>query len=257
MRCPQCNYDNADNARFCAHCGAKLVETRVQVFRKPGSFHVGLRDAYTGETIIEPKYYEINGLGASNTPKTLTNQKLFIASCDLSLKDDSSKTVYDDNGNIIIPGGIFTYIWHLPWLSMFVCIAWGSKLHEECGYYAYDEQGNRLFKYKFVNVSCPNEGFIVAAENFDRLYGYIDIQTGEPILEFKWKEALNFKNGYALVKDPQTKKWGLINTRGEVVVPCEYHDLIIFDDGKVKYKKHWYSFDDNYTTLTDLLNKYK
>ena len=233
MRCPQCNYDNADNARFCAHCGAKLVETRVQVFCKPGSFHVGLRDAYTGETIIEPKYYEINGLGASNTPKTLTNQKLFIASCDLS-----------------------NYIWHLPWLSLLVCFAWASKPHEDAGFYAYDEQGNRLFKYKFVNVSCPNEGFIVAAENFDRLYGYIDIQTGEPILEFKWKEALNFKNGYALVKDPQTKKWGLINTRGEVVVPCEYYDLIIFDDGDAEYKKHWYSLETR-TTLTDLLNKYK
>lgn len=256
MRCPRCNYDNADIAKFCAHCGAKLVERHVQLFHKPGSFHVGLRDAYTGETIIEPKYYEINGLGASNTPKTLTNQKLFIASCDLSLKDDSSKTVYDDNGNIIIPGDIFNYIWHLPWLSLLVCFAWASKPHEDAGFYAYDEQGNRLFKYKFDNIGCPNEGFVTYAMNNDRLYGYIDIRTGEPVLEFKWKEALNFKNGYALVKDPQTKKWGLINTRGEVVVPCEYYDLIIFDDGDAEYKKHWYSLETR-TTLTDLLNKYK
>lgn len=140
---------------------------------------------------------------------------------------------------------------------MLVCFAWASKLHEEGGFYAYDEQGHRLFKYKFGNIGCPKEGFVTEAMNDDRLYGYIDIRTGKPILEFKWKEALGFKNGYARVKDPNTKKWGLINTRGEVVVPCEYHELLIFDDGKVNYKKHWYSFDDNYITLTDLLNKYK
>lgn len=124
------------------------------------------------------------------------------------------------------------------------------------GYYAYDEQGNGLFKYKYSVIGYPDDGFITWAKNEDNLFGYIDIRTGKPVSEFKWKEALNFKNGYAMVKDPNTKNWGLINTRGEVVVPCEYNDLIIFDDGKVKYKKHWYSFDD-YTTLTDLLNKYK
>lgn len=164
--------------------------------------------------------------------------------------------VYDVNGDIVIPYGIFTYIWHLPAFSLFVCVAWASKLHEECGFYAYDEQGNRLFKYKFDNIGCPKEGFVTKAMNDDRLYGYIDIRTGKPILEFKWKEALGFKNGYALVKDPNTKKWGLINTQGEVVVPCEYYDLTIFDDGDAEYKKHWYSLETR-TTLTDLLNKYK
>lgn len=257
MRCPRCNYDNADIAKFCAHCGAKLVETRVEIFSNPGCWYVGLRDAGTGEIIIEPKYFKINGISSSLAPKTLTNQRLLIATCDLTKKeDDHTDTAYDTQGNIVIPGGKFNYIWHLPWLSLLICTTNANLGIANLVHYAYDEGGNLLFKYEYNDICSPEEGFLAHALNKNRLYGYIDIRTGEPILEFKWKEALNFKNGYAMVKDPNTKNWGLINTRGEVVVPCEYNDLIIFDDGKVKYKKHWYSFDD-YTTLTDLLNKYK
>ncbi len=255
MRCPWCNYDNDDIAKFCAHCGAKLGETRVEIFGQPGVLGIGVRDKFTGKIIIEPKYYDINGYESGETPKTLINQRFFIACGDYS-KKDVTRAVYNVNGDIVIPYGIFTYIWHLPAFSMFVCFAWPSELYEECGFYAYDEQGNRLFKYKFGNIGCPKEGFVTTAMNDDRLYGYIDIRTGKPVFEFKWKDARGFENGYAEVKDPQTKKWGIINTRGEVVIPCEYYELMVYDDGVADYKKHWYSIVTR-TTLTDLINKYK
>ncbi len=254
MRCPQCNYDNADIAKFCAHCGAKLVETRVQVFCKAGSWHVGLRDADTGETIIEPKYYSINGICDSETPKILTNKKLFIA-CGHESETKFSSTVYDINGNIVIQGGLFHDIYYFPEQSMFICFAEPDGPVQP-GYYAYDVHGNCIFRYKYKVTPYSVYKCIACAENEDGLCGYIDIRSGKPIVEFKWVEAHVFKIGYAAVKDRHTKKWGIINTKGELVVPCEYSDIFINEDGNVQYNKHWYSFGQD-TTITDLINKYK
>ncbi len=245
MICPKCKYDNTDNARFCAFCGEDLYYNgRSVVFEhtEKNTSYVGLKDYFTGNILIEPRFYSIENVMASDAPKTFYNKRILV--CREYSRNCCS--AYNNRGELVIPGEHFDYIWHFPWLSMMVC--WCLKANKHCqpGYYAFDENGRFLFKYKYDCIGSyfggEKSGYMTEARNSAGLYGFIDIRTGQPLLDFKWKDASSFQNGYAEVQDKETKKWGVINTRGEIVVPCQYFELLVFSDGTVKYKKNWYSF---------------
>lgn len=287
MRCLQCNYDNEDIAKFCANCGTRLIERHAQIFRSLDTNKVGLRDADTGEIIIDPIHDKINDIGSSDItvggydvdteeiiidpksdeitdigdPITLKNGQFIFAKSYSSIEyEDFTETVYDYNGNIVIPGGRFHCIWCLHEISMFICVTNSPQNLVTKEYYAYDRKGNFLFKYKYIDIEYPTmlpyNAYLAAAKNNDGLYGYIDIRTGEAILEFKWEKACSFYSGLASVQDRHTKKWGLINTQGKILVPCEYYGrFAVFGRGLVIYEKHQGNLET--TTLTDLLNKYK
>ena len=54
-------------------------------------------------------------------------------------------------------------------------------------------------------------------------FGYFN-EKGEKVIDFIYSEATDFQNGLARVRF--NKKWGIINTKGEVVIPIKFDDLV-------------------------------
>lgn len=72
----------------------------------------------------------------------------------------------------------------------------------------------------------------------DKLYGFVD-ETGEWVIEPKYKEANNFIDGYAAVN--QNGKWGFIKPNGEWHVKPKFDQIRTFYDGfaQVKLNDKW------------------
>jgi hypothetical protein len=60
--------------------------------------------------------------------------------------------------------------------------------------------------------------------------GYID-KTGKNILKPGLRATGNFSDGLAPVIDNQTQKWGYVNPRGNLAIPCQYEEGADFSDG--------------------------
>ena len=58
--------------------------------------------------------------------------------------------------------------------------------------------------------------------------GYINTK-GEQIVECKFNNTMDFKEGLAAVK--KDGKWGYINTKGEQIVECKFDDACDFSEG--------------------------
>ncbi len=87
-------------------------------------------------------------------------------------------------------------------------------------YYVIDDSGKTLTKgYSFI--SSYHNGLALVQD--DNLYGYLDL-TGEVAIPIKYKEAHDFINGKALVKE---EKYQLIDTSGKVLQ--EYDNLSLSD----------------------------
>lgn len=63
-------------------------------------------------------------------------------------------------------------------------------------------------------------------------YGYID-EEGNVLIDFNFKDARPFNNGFAIVKGPYTDKFGMINSLGEKVIDYKYEILIDFDENGI------------------------
>lgn len=52
--------------------------------------------------------------------------------------------------------------------------------------------------------------------------------------DLDYPDMRELRNGYATMKDAQDK-WGAIDSKGNVVIPCKYDSLVVFDkDGKAE-----------------------
>jgi hypothetical protein len=88
-----------------------------------------------------------------------------------------------------------------------------EKPHPEHNYL--NEDGGFLnFNYK-----CFSEGLAVLKKK--KLYGYVD-KSGKTIIPFKFDRAFGFSGGLAWVS--VKNKWGMINTKGEIVIDCIYEN---------------------------------
>ena len=71
----------------------------------------------------------------------------------------------------------------------------------------------------------------ILAQGQNELWGYID-STGAWIFDPQLSEGYNdFREGLALVKDPNTQLWGFIDEKGEWVVEPTYKELYEFSEG--------------------------
>ncbi len=75
-------------------------------------------------------------------------------------------------------------------------------------------------KYEEAEMSMlSNNDYFIAKQG--KKYGYIDIKTGAES-GFKYGDLSHFENGFAPAKDAETRKWGLINTKGDWVTKPNY-----------------------------------
>lgn len=131
----------------------------------------------------------------------------------------------------------------------------------------------------YVNIKKYSEG-VIAVKSSNGKYGYVD-KTGKVVIPFKYDDAEEFHNGTAVVYikdgytlidksgkillgkiyaglmvssselieiyDKETKKYGYINNRGEIVIPLIYDNATYFENGVafVKINEKYRIIDTN------------
>ena len=57
-------------------------------------------------------------------------------------------------------------------------------------------------------------------------YGFVN-ERGKLVIPCKWKFSKVFMSGLAKVMDASTDKWGVIDKTGKVLVPCKWKKILI------------------------------
>ncbi len=97
------------------------------------------------------------------------------------------------------------------------------------------------YKYGYINANGDEQvavkyDYIYSFENglavakLGRFYGIINEQD-EVVVPFNldYPDMRGLRNGYATMRG-YNNKWGTINAQGQVVIPCQYDSLIVFDE---------------------------
>lgn len=92
-------------------------------------------------------------------------------------------------------------------------------------------EGKLITPIAFEEIGIYAEGFLPAKKNGK--YGYLD-HTGKEAIDFVFGRCNSFENGYAEVFQYNAQgilEQGIINTHGELVIPCEYTQVMPCADG--------------------------
>ena len=96
-------------------------------------------------------------------------------------------------------------------------LAWADRFNKR-GLELINTKGEIVATYSRIHeVQCFSEG--LAAVKIDKKWGYINT-AGEVVISPKYDEVRTFEDGLALVENKGY--WGVINSAGELIVPCEY-----------------------------------
>ena len=80
-------------------------------------------------------------------------------------------------------------------------------------------------KYDYI---YPFENGLAIAK-LNEYYGIINEHDEEVVpFDLDYPDMRGLRDGYATMKD-RYDKWGAIDAKGRVVIPCEYDSLVIFD----------------------------
>lgn len=176
--------------------------------------------------VIQAKYVNVNdfseGLACVRTGKGDNGQYMYI----------------DENDNVIISG---PYYGAYDFSEGIALIRTGGP--ENYKYHYIDKKGNRLFDKEFEGAAGSfSNGYAYVMTKYDGFvpdahhkWSYIDKQ-GELATEMEFDSAKSFRKGVAIVK--LGNQWGLINTKFEFVVPCEYDDMEWLEDGRIQIQKN-------------------
>lgn len=85
-----------------------------------------------------------------------------------------------------------------------------------------DTKGNIIIAPKYESVGYFYNGYAIVKREYKEKYGIID-SNGREIVVNKYDEIKDFRKGYAVVKNDDN--YGLINTVGEELLPCEFEYL--------------------------------
>ena len=108
------------------------------------------------------------------------------------------------------------------------------KIDDKYGYI--NAKGEEQVAVKYDNIESFKNGLAVA--KLDGFYGIINEQD-EVVVPFNldYLDMRGLENGYATMEG-YNNKWGTINAQGQVVIPCEYDSLIVFnEDGFDRVRK--------------------
>ena len=240
---------------------------------------VGLADAFTGEIIIPPVYDEITSFNKDGYAQVKQNGKYGIVNQDNKLV---VPIIYDGfNSNF---GGLATndgyIVVHVGKVALMggCCISGGKKgiVSLETGEVVVPVIYDRLFEFRNglarvgIGKTVPStyeysSGFFhdCSGEYFEGKWGYVNT-NGEVAIPLIYDFAENFGGrhgggdyGYAIVamgtplrlQGPWGMKgqYGVINTKGEVVVPLEYDEIgnSVIDGVVIVGKGKWVRTPDN------------
>lgn len=97
-------------------------------------------------------------------------------------------------------------------------------------------KGEEVLPVKYQSIGEFSSGLLNCRKN--DLWGYVNAK-GETIIPHQFNIGLNFKDGFAKVAKKRDGKYyfGLINMKGEMVLPLEYEKVEEVGEGKVKVKR--------------------
>lgn len=180
---------------------------------------------------------------------SLNNPYYILVKGVIMTKDHKVSPFYEECGNdrYIIPvngGGYkivdseakeitkqkYDYIWSFD--DNGLCMV---RIDDTYGYtYGYiNYEGEEQIPVIYEDIYSFENGITVAKKG--GRYGIID-EHNNIIHNFDldYPDMRELRNGYATMKDAQDK-WGAIDSKGNVVIPCKYDSLVVFDkDGKAE-----------------------
>ena len=197
-------------------------------------------DAFNGKILTDfifDSYYDYNeseGLictriddkfGTINLKGEIVHQFKFSDSLDFkdglawAYDDADGKFIVDSQGHSLFPASDFDTV---GWRGFF------EVANEDREVALVSKEGKLLTPFQYVSIQDFSEGLAVALTK-DYKFVYLD-ESGRVALKLddNIKDADNFKNGLAIVRN-QNKKYGFINKRGELVIDFLYDDAEIFD----------------------------
>lgn len=175
-----------------------------------------------GETII-PARYDAVDLSLEKENREADLESMENRADFLEVRDGKLRGFYRRDGREIVPA---LYEARSLWLDGALAVQTEKK---HIGFYR--EDGQKLSDPIYEEVSDFHDGYALVKR--DGKYGYLAKDGAE--ISPAYKEARYFKDGFAPVKD---KKWGAIDTAGNLVIPCEYDDAgPAFSDGLLAVKK--------------------
>lgn len=126
-----------------------------------------------------------------------------------------------------------------------------------------DSSGNEVIAFKYKDLGYLQEGLIIATSNGIK-FGFINIKS-EIVIPFIYDNCYNFLNNFAIVKIKG--KYGMINKKNIMVVPCKYVSMEnmeggiakvcaksdgVNDIGVVNYDNYWGFVNDKGVEITKM-----
>lgn len=171
-----------------------------------------------GKTAQEPDY-DLEAIAKTLKEVNARTAFGFVQGRASIINQDDKLGVIDKHGRIIIPFELEYDYSVFEYTDSILCC---HRLKDDVRDY-YDLDGNLLFSTKDGGNDQFHDGYACKYSDDTDDYYYID-KTGKPAFGGKhWAWAEPFSDGMALVA--QKGLWGFINTRGELVIPCQYTSL--------------------------------
>lgn len=241
------------------NCGEKGI-----FIVKDGTDNTGLYSAITQKLIIEPQYFEIEGFseGLAVVKKRKADFGFLWGAVDASgntvipieydylgaLKEglmnfekDNKMGFLDKNNNIVIPAMYYDFSTFSEGLA-------AAKV-ELMGKYGYINKNNNLviaaeyeeagpFYHGFASVA-KKKGYTLSkvgqkSTTVPGVWTVID-KTGKKITD-KTYDKVSLANASGTFVVEQAGKKGVINSSGKIIIPIEYIDVTVDDDGYIIYK---------------------
>lgn len=106
-------------------------------------------------------------------------------------------------------------------------------------YSFFDESENKIGSFTCENIDVITDDGLIAFEQ-DKKWGFVNTK-GEIIIEPRYEDAKSFSNGLAAIS--QAGKWGFIDSNGVLVIDCQFFDADYFNTQKSCMVKvddaHW------------------
>ena len=164
----------------------------------------------------------------------------FSSSDEIMVKKDGFWGVIDNKGKIVIPF-CFDSI-NIDERNIY-------RVSKDGVYGIISQDGRELFPFKYKYLDRFDEN-IAYAKNDEGLYGYVD-KEDNVLIDFKYKDASSFYGYEYAAVCIEKEKWGVIDKKGTVVVPMEYHYVSVYrdyallemnDDKNYRYLSGYYDF---------------
>lgn len=126
------------------------------------------------------------------------------------------------------------------------------RLDDRCGWINKTGEIIIPFAYSYYGSSESFVDNLVCVRNITtKKYGYID-SNGNVVIPCIYRHAYDFSMGLAAVsiEEDKEEKWGYIDNKGNIIIPLEYYDVShYFNESGLAIVKEWYGDDGKYIDL--------